>query len=310
MVSNYYIIEVVDYSSEHILSKIKDNRIKVELFQKIDDYIFHLTIDVKQYSRLVKVFPNCKIVYTRGLFFIIKNRLVQKVTVFSMAVGILFFVFLSTLIFRVEVKGNNQRITDNIYQKLDDYDIVSYKKIPNDDVLYEVKESILNENSEIESVDYSVQGTIIVFTYFLKEKENVHFAEYGKYYAKKDGIICYVDIECGNFLYSTNDYVKHGSLLIDDYVHINDKSLYVGGYGKVYAYTWSIVELSVETNGLERAEVYSLMVSNARYGVSKDFSSSERIEKENVLLFSYNESVSIIKIHYSLIENIAFLQKK
>ena len=309
MANNFYICEVVDYSTEHILQTIKNNKIEVLEFNKVDEYIYHIKINVKNYNKLLKVFPNLKIIYTHGLFFILKNRLIQKVTLISLVISVVFFIFLSSLIYKIEVKGNNKRITDNIYLLLDEYDIKKYRKIPTEIVLEEVKDAILEQNIEIENIDFQVKGTTILLTYYLKEKENKHYVEYGKYYASKDGIISYYDIEAGNFLFSTNDYVKKGELLIDDYLHIDDKSIYIGGYGKVYAYTWVIVEFAIKSYKMEKVEVYSSMCQEARYKVSKNFTNEEKIIKENVLDFEYGKEISNIKIHYTLLENIAILQK-
>lgn len=307
--SNYYICEIVDYSTEHILKKIKENKIYVLEFKKIDDYLFHIKVDINNYKKLSRVFSNCKVIYTKGIFFILKNRLIQKITIISLVIGIGFYIYLSSLIYKVEINGNNVRITNNIYEILERYNIKKYKKLPNDSDINEVKKIIIDENNEIENVDLKKNGTIIQITYYLKEKEYKHYSEYGKYYAKKEGIISYVDIEAGNFLYSTNDYVKKDDLLIDDYIYVNDKSLYVGGFGKVYAYTWTMVSLSLNTYSYDKLEMYSLLCSKARYSVSKNFVDDEKIESENVLSYQYNENKSSIKIHYTLLENIAILKK-
>lgn len=307
--NNYYICEIVDYSTEHILNKIKDDKIYVLQFKKLDNYLYHLKVDIKNYQKLLKVFPNLKVIHTHGLFFIIKNRLIQKITIISLIIGTIFFVFLSHLIYKVEIYGNNSRITNNISLILKENKIDKYQFIPNDSKMEEIKNLIMQENIEIENIDFQTTGTIVKVVYYLKEKENKHYVEYGKYYAKKDGVIAYIDIEAGNFLFSTNDYVKKGELLIDDYLHVDDKSIYLGGYGKVYAYTWVIVELSLTTSSYLEADIYTKLCMDARYNVSKNFSDDEKIEKENILSFKYDKDKSYIKIHYTLLENIAILQK-
>ena len=120
-------------------------------------------------------------------------------------------------------------------------------------------------------------------------------------------MIKYADIECGNYLFSSNQYVKQGELLIDDYLYVNDKSIYLGGYGKVYAYTWSMINLKIKTNSYSEVDAYTYLVDKARYSLCKKFTDDEKIEEEYILAFSYQKDYSSIKIHYTLLENIAIL---
>lgn len=309
MKNNFYIYEVTAYSSESLLLKIKQNKLHILEFKKIDEFVYHITIDVINNLQFKKVFPNARIVKTSGLFFIIKNRLIQKVTIISLICGIAFYIFLSTLLFRININGNNSRISNEIRLILEQNEIRTLKKIPDKNLLEKIKNQIMNDFYEIENVDCSMKGTILNITYYLKEKENHHYQELGKYYAKKTGMIKYVDIERGNFLYSTNQYVKEGALLIDDYLYLNNNSIYIGAYGKVYANTWSTVSLKIDSFGFEKAEAYAYLTNQARYNISKTFTSDEKIENESILNFIFNETFAEIKIHYTLLENIAILQK-
>ena len=84
---------------------------------------------------------------------------------------------------------------------------------------------LLTDNEHIELAKQIGVNHQILKISDLKEKEIKHYQQFGKYYAKKDGMIKYTDIECGNYLFSSNQYVKQGELLIDDYLYINDKSI-------------------------------------------------------------------------------------
>ena len=126
-----------------------------------------------------------------------------------------------------------------------------------------------------------------------------------KYYASKSGVIKSSLISRGNFLYSVNDYVKKGDLLIDDYVYINNKSIYVGGYGKVYAYTWTIVEISKSSNEGNYIDYYAYLLNKCRYEISKNFDNDEYIYEEKILISSFLNNNIHLKIHYTTVENIA-----
>ena len=62
-------------------------------------------------------------------------------------------------------------------------------------------------------------------------------------------------------------------------------------------------------NNREESEIDSYFVNRARYLIAKEFTSDEKIENEMILNFNYNNDYSSIKIHYTLLENIAFLKK-
>lgn len=303
--NNYYIYQISYFSSEYLLKKLK--KIKVSKLKKIDTYLYEVTINIIYHKEFKKLFPDAKLVKKKGIYFLIKEKLLKKLTIISLLIGLIFYLFLLSLIYRVDIKGNNQRINENILIVLNENKIYKYQKIPSLNTLEKVKEEIILQNEEIENLDYKVKGTIIIFTYYLKEKEIKHYQQFGKYYAKKDGMIKYADIECGNYLFSSNQYVKQGELLIDDYLYVNDKSIYLGGYGKVYAYTWSMINLKIKTNSYSEVDAYTYLVDKARYSLCKKFTDDEKIEEEYILAFSYQKDYSSIKIHYTLLENIAIL---
>lgn len=307
--NSYLIYEVSSYSSEHLLRQIRENKLSLLSLTKVDEYLYHLKIDVGTHRSFLKVFPNAKLVSSRGFYFLVRNRLIQKVTLIALCCGVGFFVFLNTLTYRVTVNGSNQRITSAIYSKLEKNEIRAMKRLPSEEKLEKIRKELLLENEEIENIDCSVRGTTVTLTYYLKEKENHHYMELGKYYAKKNGMIAYADIERGNFLYAPNQYVKEGSLLIDDYLHLEDKSVYVGAFGKVYAHTWSTVELSIVSSGMEESEAYASLTEKARFSLAKSFVDDEKIENEQILNFTYGDTKSSIRIHYTLLENIAVLKK-
>ncbi len=304
---SYVIIEVRTFSIDNLISKIRNNKIVIDKLTHIDDFIFHLRFHPKYLKKIKVIFPDYKIIHEHGLYYIIKHQLIKKTTIIALVISGLFFMYLNTLIYEVRINGKNEQLSDNIRYILENANIKRYKKKPSLATLDELKNEILSYYNEIENIDFYMTGNLVSLTYFLKEKEDIIDNSNGKYYAKKDGIVSYVDVARGNCLYEHNDYVKKGQLLIDDYVHINDKDIYVGGQGKVYAFTWSLVELKKKYIGTD-TDAFSYLLQEARFQVSKQFSEKEYIDKENVLSFTYQDSMAYLKVHFTLLENIAILQ--
>lgn len=302
---NECIYKVVTYSINNLSSKLQTNKIKVNYLEKIDEFIYYISISPIYEKKLLELYPDAELKHTKGIFFIFKKRIVQKVTFISILLSFIYFIYLNNQIYRINIYGNNLRFNEEIRIVLNNNNIYENKKKPDSNHLKEVKKIILNKYQEIENIDIEIKGTILNLRYFLKEKENIHTQNIGKYVASKDGLIAYASIEKGNYLCYTNQYVKKGDILIDDYLYVNDKKIYVGAFGKVYAYTWSILELTLNSKGYEDSELYSKMIADARYNISLDFEQEEKIVNENILSFKNLNDVGYLKVHYTVFENIA-----
>lgn len=306
---NECIYEIVSYSTESMILKFKENKIKINYLEKIDDYVYHISINPIYEKKILTLYKDARLIYSKGIFFIIKKRLIQKITLAAILISLVYFIFLENRLYKINIYGNNTRINSEITIVLNQNNIYKNMKIPDDLCIKKVKNIILDRFDEIESVDINVKGTILNLRYYLKEKENHHELVIGKYVASKNGVIAYGSIEKGNYLCYTNQYVKKGDILIDDYLYINDKKIYVGAYGKVYAYTWSIIELKINSSGYEDSELYSKLITDARYHIMIDFEENEKVVNEQILSFYNENGVGYLKVHYTLFENIAEIVK-
>ena len=112
----------------NILKKLK--KIKVSKLKKIDTYLYEVTINIIYHKEFKKLFPDAKLVKKKGIYFLIKEKLLKKLTIISLLIGLIFYLFLLSLIYRVDIKGNNQRINENILMVLNENKIYKYQKIP------------------------------------------------------------------------------------------------------------------------------------------------------------------------------------
>lgn len=305
--NSYAIVQIRSFSSENIINRLKENKIEVIEFCKTEEYTFTLKLNPKNLKKVKKTFKDCKIIKKHGIFFAIKNQLVKKISLISMIIGIGFFCYLNTLIYKIEIKGNNLSINNNIMMILKENGIAHFKKKPTNEKLDNIKAMILLNLTDIENIDIKIVGTTIDLTYYLKEKQTIIQEIDGKYYASKDGIVSYVDVKRGNCLIKHNDYIKKGDLLIDDHITLEDKSIYIGGYGKIYAYTWTLFEMKIEHYSLSEADSFSYLIDKAHYQVSKNFTDKEYIVDENVLNYYYDQTYAEIKVHFTTLENLAIL---
>lgn len=303
---SYYGVIITCYSSSFLYEKIRENNIKVLSIKRIDDYQYLLDLSFIELNKIKKCFKDYHIIYQKGFLKILFNQFKYKLTIFSFILSCLFFIYLNTLLFNVEVKGQNNYINQEILIYLNQNKIKKYQKKPSKLQLDSVSNEILRINDDIASISYSLNGTNLIFNYVLKETEIKNDINMGKYYASKEGIICRFEVEKGNIIPTLNQYVKKGELLIDDYVYLNEKPLYIGGYGKVFAYTWKLVEVSINTKTNE-VDTYINLIDKARNHIHNNLDEDGLIYSESILSFNYTNLISNIKIHYTLIENIAIL---
>lgn len=301
----YFIYQVKSYSSENLIHKLNDGKIVCRAIDKIEDYTYQIKIHLSYNKKFLKLFKDAILIEKHGLLFDVFNMFCSWSSIISLIISIISFCFFNTRIFKVDIYGKNPNLSTILERELYEYNIKKYSKIPNFSQLLDIKNNIINKHDDIESMELISVGTSIQLKYFLKEDEVLKDSINQKYYASKSGIIKSSNIERGNFLFSINDYVKKGELLIDDYIYINDKSIYVGGYGKVYAYTWSIVEINQASTYDQYINNFNELLNKSRYEISKSFSEEEYIYNESILINKYENNMLYLKIHYTCVENIA-----
>ena len=300
-----YTLKITTYSSEYLIDKLNQNNIICEHIEKTNDYSYFITIRHKYYIKFIKLFNNAILIKKEGLLFDLYATFVRSSTILSLIIFSLSLGYLNTLIYDIEVLGKNPFLSQKLVDDLKDYNIIKFKKIPNSRDLLIIKNELKNRYNQIENMELINVGTSIKLKYYLKEETINNHEINHKYYASKSGIIKSSFISRGNFLYSVNDYVKKGDLLIDDYVFINNKSIYVGAYGKVYAYTWTIVEINQISSDYNYVNSYADCLNKCRYEVSKNFDEDEYIFEEKVLISEFTNNNIHLKIHYTTVENIA-----
>lgn len=300
--------EIVAYSSEYLFRCLREKKIRVEEIEKTAEFTYRLRVSLAQNQRLLSAFPQAKLLQKRGVFFHIRSLWKKKVTLISVIVGIVGFCYFNTLVYDVRIYGSSPVMTATIQAMLEENDMRAMGRKPTAEQMEQVKGTLLAALPSIESIDFTISGSILSLTYYLRETKPDIGTPSGKFYAKKNGVIAKIYVEKGSCALRVNDYVKAGDLLIDDCVYINDEAIYVGGYGRIFAYTWTIVDISVDAPSSEEAEVYAYMLEKARYQVGAELAEDEGIESEKILNYAYAPDGATMRIHYTLLENIAVLQ--
>lgn len=300
-----YIISICYYSKEELLNFISENSIEIFMFNVVDDYHFEFEISKKNYHKLSKHFSDIKIEKIYGFESIVNSILKNKITAISIVISLLFYMFLNTRIYSINIQGTNDYINNYIASRFDEFLLKKYQKMPNIDEIKKIEEILkMDLCDKVDLISITSKGTYIFVNYVKKGDEIILEQKHGKMYAKKDGIIKSINIESGKVMIDVNDYVKNGDLLVDDTLYYKDKPIVVGTLGRVMAYTYGRINVSCISTNMEKAEIYQLLLSKARYEISKSFDIYSYIEKEIVLSYVNQNNIATMDIHYTLVENI------
>lgn len=293
------------YKPETVLNKLNH----IELFDvESKEYVTKFKAPIKYKKKIIELFPNAINESEFGIWIFIKKRILNVSMIISLLTSLIFFNYLSSLIFKIEIKGDYPSFENTLINSLEDNNLLKYKKFPISSELLAIEETLLEKHyEEIEFLEIRRSGSTLKIKYNKRRKSIELPKPTNSIYAKKDGIIKQILVKTGVVEVSINQFVKEGDLLINDtIIDNNNNEIYIGCAGKIYAYTWYLYEISYENDKkMTSDEVFIYLLDEIRNRVNENIDGEdEYIEKENVLQFIENASTITLKVHYTLVEDI------
>ncbi len=281
---------------------------KVERFLS---YLYRLNIivlDVKYINRnqlLVKIYNKdvdlvLKIKSTYGIDIIkyggikgIKGILIKNQYLLgSLLIGYLFLLFLTSMIFDVEVIHTNKSLRDLVLTELNSYNISPWHLKKNYNELETIKEHILKKyQDKIEWLEIENVGT----KYIVKlEERKIPVKEeeytYQDIVSSKNAIIVKIEATSGVILKGVNDYVKKGEVLISGKIMNGEEvSKIVKASGRIYGEVWYNIKVEIPIKyktliktGKEKVS-YTISFLNYKFSLfnSKKYK-EEIVNKDNI----------------------------
>ena len=287
------------------------DRIKIEVTGKYTNYFFkelirrkiniydlvkshnklEIIIDYKDYKKVkkIKTTSKVKIINRYGVsklkYLFNKYRLLLFFFLFAIFINI----FLSHIIFKVEVINHNKKLVKEIKDELTDLGIKKYNFVLSDNKVNNIKEKLL-ENKDIEWLEIERIGTkyvIKVEERKVKEKEDECLPR--NIVSKKNAIITKINVENGEIIKKKNDYVVAGETIVSGLIHNKETvKTKVCAKGLIYGKTWYKVKLSLENTTLntvytsnEKTGFY-IKILNKEYKLGNKFS-EYKIKKYNIV---------------------------
>jgi len=284
------------------LKYVKNKKIKIlHLKHTNHQYIFY----VPTYQRYYLHQCDCYINYikTTGIIKYILYLSKQYLNIIGVLCFFIASIGSSYFIYDIQIIGtipsvNQQMIKDLKKEQVNYlYPLKSYENL--NEILLRLK-TIYKDKVEYINV-YQV-GSVFHVEYTKRKQEQLEKDDYRNLYAKKDGMIKSFDIDSGLMKVKQNDYVKKGDLLVENtIISTQNETQIIPVKGEVYAYTFNQYEASVANHNQDQGEVFYQLLLNIR----SQLPTNAIIDKENVLQMTKTRSKIILKVHYTLIENIA-----
>ena len=218
---------------------------KVDLLEL--NYINYKEVIIKIYNDDYQKVLDIKTIYEieelnqSGIIKVKKILSLNKILIGVLVLGITVLIFLSNIIFKVEVIDNNKEIRELIERELKSRGINKFHFVKSYDKVEKIKEDILKkyrdqiEWLEIERIGTKYQIRLEQRKITSKKKET----EVRNIVAKKSAIIKRIEADEGDILKSLNDYVDKGDIIISGSINLNEeeKSI-VRASGVVYGEVW------------------------------------------------------------------------
>ena len=209
-----------------LISKVEALSIKIYEVKYIDKMLY-LKVTKKDYEKINKyiISYKFKIIKNTGLNKLLDYIKKEKIFIISLLIGLIFFICLKNMIFKINIIHENSSIRELIKDELDENGIKvlrfkkSYKRLD------EIRQKILDKHPDkLDWMEFEVRGMVInvkieerIITDIKKNDRVCDIV------AKKNGVINEIKIEQGEGLVNINDYVKEGDILIRGSVKYNEE---------------------------------------------------------------------------------------
>lgn len=296
---DYYCIDKNDLFELLIFAKSK--KLKIYSLQKKDHFYFFYA---SSFERLQWRFCEVEREYIKTVGFI--KYIVCLKSFSSLCTLLGFFLGLCLcmkLIFSVRIIGSLPNLNKDMsmFLKEKQITIYSFKKSYEqlNDLLLDLKEKY---KDDVEYLNVYQKGGVFFVEYTKKTRIDEERYDFKNLYALKDGMIESFDIESGQIKVKRLDYVKKGDLLVENQlIDTSDESHIVPVKGKVYAYTFNQYEASIVNHNQDMSSAFYQLLLMIRSKIPVD----AFIDKENVLQIEKSSSKITLRMHYTLLENIA-----
>ncbi len=317
MLESKILLNVKGKNIERFLKRLNQNNISLLKLKRLNYNEYEVLIHKKNYHQLLEL----KTIYEvteQNIYGIIKIRkeiFKHKFITLFIVLGIILVLYLSNLIFKVEVIHSDSELRNFLIEELKKYEIDIYNPKKSFSELQIIKEEILNNHKDkIEWLEIIQNGT--TYTIRVEKRtinEEINPLTNQNIVAAKDAIIMKIITKSGEELKTTDSYVKKGEVVISGNIYLNDQiKNTIPAEGEVYGEVWYTVDVdypyyyseSYETNNFINTYTFNFLNYNF---YSKETFQNKKTEKiylwEHQILplsISQDKHIEIVNINQFL----------
>ncbi len=302
---------------ERFIKRLKSNNIDLLNIKYLKYNSINIVIYQKDYDKVLKLKTTYEInqLDTYGIIKIKRIMNVYKYALIFIALGIFLIIFLSNIIFNVEVIHNDKELREFLLNELEKYGLKKYKFKVSFQEIQKIKNSILEEyHDKIEWLEIEERGT----SYIVRLESRVipnQEVNYDKQnvVAKKSAIIKKIVAENGEVVKNINSYVNKGDVIISGNIYLNEEIKdIVKAEGKIYGEVWYNINVSYpyiysEIKELDNfQDVYVLKLLNKSLELTLNKFDDKRVEEEKILYHSFLP-FSLVKQRQKEVQTISYV---
>ena len=231
------------------LFRMMKEKIQVKRLTIISHREIHLIMQYSEYQKLEKIYSvlyHATILNYMGNLKFAKNMKKNAFLLLFMVMGIGILIFLSRVIFDVEVIHYDKGVRELVLEELKKYDICKYHLKKSYHELERIEDKILKSHKrELEWLEISSVGTkYVVRVEERKVKEIEDVGDYQNIVSRKEAILVEVKAIRGEKLKTVHDYVKKGDIVIAGFITLpNNSRVPTTAMGQVLGEVWYTVKM-------------------------------------------------------------------
>ena len=302
---------------ERFIKRLKTNQIDLLKIEYLKYNEINIIIYQKDYEKVLdlKTIYEIDKVDIYGIIKIKKVINIYKYILIFTILGITLIIFLSNLIFKVEVIHTDSEVRNFLLTELEKYGLKKYHFKKSYQEIQDIKNRILNEyKDKIEWLEIEENGTsyivrlesrIIPNNEVNNDKQHV--------VASKSAILKKIIAENGEIVKNINSYVNQGDIVISGNIYLNEQIKdIVKANGQIYGEVWYNVNVSYpyvysEIKELDNyQEIYVLKLFDYSIELTFNKFQDKRIEEEKILFHPFLP-ISLVKQKQKEIETISLV---
>lgn len=302
---------------ERFIKRLKSNNIDLLKIEYIKYNEINIIIYKKDYEKLLelKTIYDVNMVDIYGIIKVREVINIYKYLIIFIAIGIMLLIFLSNVIFSVEVIHNDKDLRNLIINELENYNIKKYKFKKNYNEIQNIKNDILNKyQDKIEWLEIEEKGTSYIIRVEPRIMPNNEVSyEKQNVVAGKSAVIKKIIAKSGEVVKNLNTYVNKGDIIISGNIYLNEEVKdIVKADGIVYGEVWYNVKVEYpyiyseikEKNNYQ--DVYVLKIFDKEFEFTFNKFKDKKIE-ENIILQNNILPIYLVKQKQQELETISLL---